>query len=727
MVEVKSLLELLEKLESEREYGSSRRFNWRVVLLPDYPSLRDFYQLLSEKDNYQIFFLEDFINSGKRWLSPGDLEKIIKQVSSNKNAVLFGLDSIIRFFSNEEVKRFFSKLFSIERLKVNSKLIIPIAGMSERVASLLRDDHRVKSREFSPLYIVRANSLNPIRLFINNVPEPLPEKLQKISELKSFVQLWKKEGNRWLIDLKKLSSLAENPSPDSAVEVVKINSLGQLISEFLGFEALSDCENEAFVRELLEEILDKGAKSWQEIVDREVFSFKEGVCQLITTSGYDGWKLSNYLKVKFPMFKEIITDSFEGTIRSLYRSSFLKEKREVLEALSSNPNWEEVACRALKEEVKYIELNTGILKCELEALLEAFSSGKISLKRLKEKSKEISCYLSQWSGEVYGQEWVHDYFDSYRLSKLKNSFPEEIKDKVSALNSDKASFNSWYYSFPPVNRSELGSKRSYLLDGVGVEWLGFIISVAKEFGFVPEKIFISKADLPSITEFNSFDGVDKLNDFDSLIHSKPYQYPASFVEQLRTVRRMLEKIFISEKEDFYLFSDHGTTNFSRLAEGLNACQSPEHDGRYCLDQIDTPFGIEWEKNGKRFTVAKLHNSLGRKPAREAHGGATPEEVLIPIIYFTRTRETVAIGITLKTTKVRRGGTLEIYFDREVEKLKVSLGGKELTVVEKTPKKAVVKIPRKVQAGCWSLEVRAENQFKAFEIEVIGGMQEEELL
>jgi len=727
MVEVKSLSELLERLEGERKYGSSRRFNWRVVLLPDYPSLRDFYQLLSGRDNYQVFFLEDFVNSGKRWLSAGDLEKIIKQVSSRRNAVLFGLDSIIRFFSNEELKRFFGKLFSIEGLKVNSKLIIPIAGMSERVASLLKDDHRVKSREFSPLYTVKVKPLSPIRLFINNVPEPLPEKLQRISELKSFVQLWKKEGDRWLIDLKKLSSLAENPSPDSAVEVVKVNSLSQLISEFLGFEALSEGENETFLRELLEEVLDKGAKSWQEIVGREVSSFKEGVCQLITASGYGGWKLSNYLKVKFPKFREVITNSFEETIRNLYRSSFLEEKREVLEALSSNPNWEEATCRALREEVKDLELNTGILKCELEALLEAFSNGKVSLKRLKEKSKEISYYLSPWSGEVYGQEWVHDYFNSYRLSKLKNSLSEEIKEKVSALNSNKASFSNWYYSFPPVDRSELSSKRSYLLDGVGVEWVGFILSVAKEFGFVPEKILISKAELPSITEFNTFEGIDKLNDFDSLIHSKPYHYPASFVEQLRTVRRMLEKIFISERGDFCLFSDHGTTNFSRLTDGLNVCHSPEHDGRYCPDPIDTPFGIVWERNGKKFTVAKLHNSLGRKPAREAHGGATPEEVLIPVIYFTRAKETAAIGITLKSTKVRRGGTLEIYFEREVEEVKVSLGGKELMIVEKTPQKAVVKIPLKVQAGRWPLEVQAGSQLKTFEVEVIGGMQEEELL
>ena len=727
MVEVKSLSELLEKLEGEREYGSARRFNWRVVLLPDYPSLRDFYQLLSGKESYQIFFLEDFVNSGKRWLSAGDLEKIIKQISSRKNAVLFGLDSIIRFFSNEELKRFLGKLFSIEGLRVNSKLIIPIAGMSERIASLLRNDHRVKNKEFSPLYTVRANSLNPIRLFINNVSEPLPEKLQRISELKSFVQLWKKEGDKWLIDLKKLSSLAENPSPDSAVEVVKVNSLSQLISEFLGFEVLSGGENEAFLRELLKEILEKGAKSWQEIVDREVSSFKEGVCRLITASGYEGWKFSNYLKVKFPKFKEIISDSFEETIKKLYRSSFLKEKREVLEALSSNPNWEEVTCRALKEEIKDVELNTGTLKCELEALLKAFSNGKISLKRLKEKSREISYYLSPWSGEIYGQEWVHDYFNSYRLSKLKNLLSEEIKEKISTLNSDKASFTNWYYSFPPVDRNELSSKRSYLLDGVGVEWVGFIVSVAKEFGFVPEKILISKAELPSITEFNTFNGIDKLNDFDSLIHSKPYRYPASFVEQLRTVRRMLEKIFISERGDFCLFSDHGTTNFSRLTEGLNACQSPEHDGRYCLDQIDTPFGIEWERNGKRFTVAKLHNSLGRKPTREAHGGATPEEVLIPVIYFTRSGETTAIGITLKSTKVRRGGTLEIYFDRKVEEVKVSLAGKELMIIEKTPQKAVVKIPLKVQAGCWPLEVKAGNNLKTFEVEVTGGIQEEELL
>ena len=49
-------------------------------------------------------------------------------------------------------------------------------------------------------------------------------------------------------------------------------------------------------------------------------------------------------------------------------------------------------------------------------------------------------------------------------------------------------------------------------------------------------------------------------------------------------------------------------------------------------------------NGKKSLVALKYASLYNLPRREVHGGATPEEVLLPVIIVTKTKEKISYEI-----------------------------------------------------------------------------------
>lgn len=100
-------------------------------------------------------------------------------------------------------------------------------------------------------------------------------------------------------------------------------------------------------------------------------------------------------------------------------------------------------------------------------------------------------------------------------------------------------------------------------------------------------------------------------------------------------------------------SDHGLSSMSRKCDSLKIDSKTKHEGRYvpladdCTMVSDIDFVVhENERDHKKYKVALRHQSLGVKPTHEVHGGATPEEVLVPFIVISNDDASKSLKYTI---------------------------------------------------------------------------------
>jgi hypothetical protein len=104
-------------------------------------------------------------------------------------------------------------------------------------------------------------------------------------------------------------------------------------------------------------------------------------------------------------------------------------------------------------------------------------------------------------------------------------------------------------------------------------------------------------------------------------------------------------------ERAYIIADHGASRLAVINE--SECQwemvlSGEHSGRCCpTAELDIQSGYETEANG--FWVLANYDRFkgGRKASVEVHGGATLEEVTVPIIELTYITGELEVNINSK--------------------------------------------------------------------------------
>ena len=160
---------------------------------------------------------------------------------------------------------------------------------------------------------------------------------------------------------------------------------------------------------------------------------------------------------------------------------------------------------------------------------------------------------------------------------------------------------------------------------------------------------VAHAKLPTRTENNKEDlqqlgGVllEKIGDLDSLAHTVR-EYPQYIIDDIDNVRKAINAVLDSHpKQKIAIVSDHGMTYLSQMVDGRNLKGiDSDHYGRCagCKKGIVADEYYLRINEGKEL-VALRHNSLGKKvpEGTGAHGGATPEEALVPIIVISDKKE-----------------------------------------------------------------------------------------
>lgn len=305
---------------------------------------------------------------------------------------------------------------------------------------------------------------------------------------------------------------------------------------------------------------------------------------------------------------------------------------------------------------------TGTFDFEKEYLMGIFATHEkeACAKTALELYPDLKAYVSEAipsnfvkKGGVTPQ-WVNDYFIAYRHAKIKDYLTGEVRTTVKEMNASKDVFYSWYFNF--VNTKErfrsisadkrLKPDKIYWIDGLGAEYLPLIKSLVEGSEFQIAYSEYTRSNLPTETTLNGFyeEEVNKRDGIDKLGHEggqyKPY---GTLVREIDMIREYVQEIIKSNQgtpTNIAIVSDHGMSALSRKADSRKLEGKYEHEGRFIEVQKDKFadddffFTHQNEDDGKYYRVALTHSSLSKKPTHEVHGGALPEEVIVPFIILT---------------------------------------------------------------------------------------------
>ena len=353
---------------------------------------------------------------------------------------------------------------------------------------------------------------------------------------------------------------------------------------------------------------------------------------------------------------------------------------------------------------------TGTFDFEKEYLMGVYAHHKgeeCSRKAIK-LYPELAYYIEKSIPNEYSgkQEWAYDYADRYKYAKIIDTLTDEVIAVIKEKNASRDAFYSWYFNF--ANSKErlknlslspnLKPDRIYWLDGLGIEYFSLIKKLIEEDGqFHIVHSEYTRSNLPSETTLNGFydDGVSKFDGIDCIGHdSAQYKVFATLVKEIDLICAYLRRIISDNRGTpitIAIVSDHGMSSLSRKADSRKLEGRYDHEGRFLQVEKDKFadddyfFTHQNEDDQKYYRVALTHSSLSKKPTHEVHGGATPEEVIVPLIIISNKSESFkqVFEVIPKQTKVAITDALvEVTIIPQPSSAYVRFGGKDYEMTRK---------------------------------------------
>lgn len=360
---------------------------------------------------------------------------------------------------------------------------------------------------------------------------------------------------------------------------------------------------------------------------------------------------------------------------------------------------------------------------------------------------ELAHYMA-WRTALINEkcdDWVCDYLQEYSYSKVHHCKTAKLSNRLEVINKDQNSFFQWFYKVPNIHTLIDDNKGACIwIDALGAEWIPFfrycIDTYGKDKKRYIKELNLCRVNLPSTTECNRFDNFKCVSDLDEYIHhEKPYKHPDDLIKQIKLIKKIIiEHVIENPHDTVSVVSDHGFSFLCQKEFGNSKkynFSASDHEGRCMWVKRSIPnddefMAIEVDNGpckGKRSMVALKHTSLFNTPSREVHGGATPEEVLVPYIVVSRKSEDVLFQLTDYTKQITiQNPNLLVEIDPKPN-IPPLLKSKEEIICQLVYKsgKWEGKLPG-FKAGRYIFELHVETQKFSLRIEIKGGIVEREL-
>lgn len=296
---------------------------------------------------------------------------------------------------------------------------------------------------------------------------------------------------------------------------------------------------------------------------------------------------------------------------------------------------------------------TGLSYAEKEFLINLHTYGFIDRGDLQIMYPSYYSYLYGVGDKlVKGVDEYKLYLKEYKKSKATNRDTSYIHDYYNNGCANASNLYKMYYDIEKqdVLVEKLADEGTdiYVIDGVGAEYLSLIVDLLNRNSYEVDICRIATAHLPTITEVNK-SYLSRLPikkwffDFDrNVVHGEFYHTTTNLRKAFDIIEKIVKEI-VSESygKRIIITADHGATARARWVETpkkYDYSQS-DHEGRCC--KIPSKDGYENnedyityvdEVNSEiSYLISLNETSLYNRPKYEDHGGATIEEMLVPVI------------------------------------------------------------------------------------------------
>lgn len=516
-----------------------------------------------------------------------------------------------------------------------------------------------------------------------------------------------------------------------------------------GFSLARSLGNDARWAELLAEI-NQNDGSLQTVFEKYGLSnnIESDFYKRISGEGYRNWLYficlkhnsdslrNSYLRFaldKTNRFENFTSNVLNGIIEIPHTdkrfATFYQERKALVEKFPQSDIADFVvnSRQVVSESIYKLTDNT---KVEREEIIAWLSANDGLIPELENIYPVLAAYLKKYifkCSELSGL--LTDYFEAYKRQKLSNQLEPEFLQKVDELAVSRR-FNQLPTRDEILDKVEKDGTHLYWLDAFGVEYLGLIESLVHQRD-LSIRINIARAELPTITSINRgfFDAwqgrsKEKNNELDDTKHSDAGGYnftnnelPIHLAQELDIIVAMIDKAAteLAQKhcKRFLIVSDHGASRLAvlrRKEEKYDTDTSGEHSGRCC--KLFQPYDLAFaaEENGY-LVLADYGRFKGSRAANvEVHGGASLEEVVIPIIELSLKNRNVTVKLVEEMVIVDfcTGTEVKLFFNESVHDVSLVLNGKQYQAEQTDNNHYSVKLPDTKRAGSYPADVYAGN-------------------
>lgn len=698
------------------------RYPIRFVLFDNFSDFNEF--IVNRPDGIYKHSIDTMIDieSPDDFLSytelSGEIRAFTKKIPIN-DFIIYPFSEMARFYDNEEYKEFDALITTIRGSQApedaqseHVRIYIPIVGMQKKMGRFMNDNStfvwELKSETDRGTYNLVVTNGTTYGV------SGLSEKYTYVKNLHEWLKLWKKGSKIQPTIISSSPNIFVNAhfaKPDNAFTYTECKNAYEFLVKglHLDFGITEDpCEEEMRYWEQLAAEIDVNTFNFDEFVKErlDMFTLQDGIDFIKSwfdcETDFDRWLLSIYFRKivdktgyiyhavsrcsnlsKSELFSNIATLIFEET----NKEAFITERFQAMNlAAEKGVKITDMARAKLKAKLTSIaitpeqggyylaaKLLTPLTEEELQLAIRWVAQGNINLNDVKRIFPGFYSYLQplDLNSLEASNQWILEYFNNYRLSKISNSINERVSEIVSDKNANSASFLNWYDNFKTVktilhNRSDIDV--FYWIDGLGVDWIPFVRSIIEKFSkerVYLNEIHIAVADLPTTTAINKpilqsllpdDRQLEKIGDLDSFAHSSK-NYPQYIIEEMNILEKAITQVldkYTGKKIAF--ISDHGVTYLSQHSKGLKlAGLTPNHEGRLA-DIVGDNYVSDSNYiilDDKKTICSLTHKSLTDKVnmGHGAHGGCSPEEVLVPIIVVSSQKNANTYSVAIVNDEI----------------------------------------------------------------------------
>lgn len=657
-----------------------------------------------------------------------DIDGLLTYINANeKKFVVTGLGEFLALRGSDEATRTLSRLK--DHNVGGAKVILLLRGLASLIAGL-QIDPRFDSRRFS--IVGKAECDISFTLAAPSVG------LSALSGFKAM--LAELENGR-------CGSIAVNTTVNLDKAIFTVHQISNAYEgiKFLtrDFSLARSCGNDARWAELLTE-LNQSNGSLDEVFKKHDFgnNLESDFYARIAGSDYLNWLYFICLKSKagtlqneylrFVLDKTSRFEDFSGNVLNAIIDIphmdkqfplFYRERKALVEKFPESDIADFVINnRQLVSESIY-KLTDGT-KAEREEII-AWLSKNVIVPQLDGIYPVLAAYMNKYVFKCPElADLLTEYFEAYKRQKLSNELEPEFLEKVDELARSRK-FNRLSTRNEILDSIDKSDTFLYWLDALGVEYLGLIEALVQKRGLLV-RINIARAELPTLTAinrdfFDAWQGRKEKNcELDDTKHKDAGGYnftnnelPIHLAKELDIITAMIDKaateLALRHCKCFLIVSDHGASRLAvlrRKEEKYETDTTGEHSGRCC--KIFSPYELPFAAEENEYLVlADYGRFKGSRAANvEVHGGASLEEVVVPVIELSLKDGSVTVKLVDETVTVdfRTGTEIKLFFNSPVQEVSIVLNGKRYSASQIDANHYSVKLPDTKRAGDYSADV-----------------------